>query len=151
MSFEITGFAELSNKLENLGKQGDNIVKKALKESVVIVEKEIIENTPKSEKPRQNAKRGKNGKPPKTTWRTGEHLKDNISKFSNVKKKNGKYYLDVGVEKGGRDKFFYSKFNEWGTSTQKPTHFVEKSVENVRIEVENKIETVILTEIEKVM
>ncbi len=151
MSFEVTGLAELMNQLEDLEKQGTAIGKKALKESASIVEAEIIRNTPKSATPRQNAKRGKGGRAPITTWRSGEHLQDNIGKFTSIKMINGKPYLDVGVQKGGRDQFFYSKFLEWGTSTQKGTHFVEKSVDKVEAQVISNMEQVIVSEIKKVM
>lgn len=150
MGFEITGLEELQAQLEGMGQTGTKISKTALKKGGEIIANEIKNNTPTSNIPRQNAKKGKLGKAPKTTWRTGQHLRDNIDKFSNVKVKNGKAYLDVGVEKGGRDKYFYSKFNEWGTSTQKGTHFVERSVKNTEQEVVAVISAEITREIESI-
>lgn len=148
MGFEITGLDELQAQLESMGQTGTKISQTALKKGGEIVAREIKNNTPTSKTPRQNAKKGKLGKVPKTTWRTGQHLRDNIDKFSNVKVKNGKAYLDVGVEKGGRDRYFYSKFQEWGTSTQKATHFVERSVKNTEQEVVKAIADEITKEIE---
>lgn len=119
--FEIKGYNELMLNIENLGKAADKEVGKALRESAVIVQKELEKNTPKSlvDHPKH------------------EHAKPN-TKISNVKtnRDTGGKYITVGFPKEIKWRIH---FVEFGTIRQKPTLFMTKTINNTQSAVMNSI------------
>ena len=52
--------------------------------------------------------------------RTFIHSADAVP-ITGVRRNKGKLYTLVGWDKGDNSPYFYTKFNEWGTSTRPPT------------------------------
>ena len=104
---------ELIDKVNKLGAKGEIIKKKALDKAGTLVKDSMEKKSPRSD---LNKK----------------HMADNI-KISDIEKENGVDFVEIGPNKGDNSEFFYSKFTEWGTSTQPAQHWAEKSVlENKR-------------------
>lgn len=110
---ELEGMQEIIDKVNKLGAKGDIIKKKALNKAGDLVKSSMEKKAPVS---RLNKK----------------HMADNI-KISDIEKENGVDFIEIGPNKGDNSEFFYSKFSEWGTSTQPAQHWAENSIlENKR-------------------
>jgi len=110
---DLEGMQELIDKVNKLGARGNIIKKKALDKAGELVKRSMENNAPVSN---LNKK----------------HMADNI-KVSDIEKENGVDFIEIGPNKGDNSEFFYSKFSEWGTSTQPAQHWAENSVlENKR-------------------
>ncbi|RQN12490.1 HK97 gp10 family phage protein [Clostridium butyricum] len=110
---ELEGMQEIIDKVNKLGAKGDIIKKKALNKAGNLVKSSMEKKAPVS---KLNKK----------------HMTDNI-KISDVEKENGVDFIEIGPNKGDNSEFFYSKFSEWGTSTQPAQHWAENSIlENKR-------------------
>jgi len=110
---DLEGMQELIDKVNKLGARGNIIKKKALDKAGELVKRSMENNAPVSN---LNKK----------------HMADNI-KVSDIEKENGVDFVEIGPNKGDNSEFFYSKFSEWGTSTQPAQHWAENSVlENKR-------------------
>lgn len=48
-------------------------------------------------------------------------------------------FVEIGPNKGDNSEFFYSKFSEWGTSSQPAQHWAENSVLENKREINNII------------
>ncbi|MDD5006655.1 MAG: HK97 gp10 family phage protein [Candidatus Omnitrophica bacterium] len=98
IEFDTKGFQEMINTLDNMGKAGENIFKKALDEGA---------------KPVLNAMKRKVYQV--LHRRTGE-LQDNI-KIGKVRKlRDGTYSQVIGILKGDISSVYYGKFSEYGSS-----------------------------------
>jgi len=110
---DLEGMQELIDRVNKLGVRGNIIKKKALDKAGELVKQSMENNAPVSN---LNKK----------------HMADNI-KVSDIEKENGVDFVEIGPNKGDNSEFFYSKFSEWGTSTQPAQHWAENSVlENKR-------------------
>ncbi|WP_242863186.1 HK97-gp10 family putative phage morphogenesis protein [Caloranaerobacter ferrireducens] len=119
----LEGMQELIDKVNKLGKQGESIKKKALDKASALVKDTMEKKAPRS---KLNKK----------------HMADNIN-TSDILKKNGVDYIEIGPSKGDNSEFFYSKFSEFGTSKQPAQHWAEKSV----LENKKKINDIIAEEL----
>ena len=99
-------------KLEELGRKGTNIEKKALEEGAEPILNEIIKNCPVR------------------TGKAKKHLK-----ISKPKKEKGRLVVKIGVNKEDNSEAFYLKFYEWGTSRgQVAIPFMRPAFENKKKE-----------------
>lgn len=121
---ELEGMEELIDKVNKLGKQGENIKKNALEKAGTMVKKSMEEKAPRSNESKK-------------------HMADYIG-ISEIEKNDGADYVMVGPNKGDNSEFYYSKFTEWGTSKILAQHWAEKSL----LENKKKINEVIKEELE---
>lgn len=98
-------------KLEELGRKGTNIEKKALEEGSEPILKEMIDNCPVR------------------TGKAKKHLKK-----SKPKKEKGIVTIKIGVNKEDNSEAFYLKFSEWGTSRQIARPFMRPAFERKKEE-----------------
>ena len=98
-------------KLEELGRKGTSIEKKALEEGAEPILQEMINNCPVR------------------TGKAKKHLKK-----SKPKKEKGKLVVKIGVNKEDNSEAFYLKFSEWGTSKQVARPFMRPAFERKREE-----------------
>ena len=98
-------------KLEELGRKGTSIEKKALEEGAEPILQEMINNCPVR------------------TGKAKKHLKK-----SKPKKEKGIQTIKIGVNKGDNSEAFYLKFSEWGTSKQVARPFMRPAFERKREE-----------------
>ena len=122
---ELEGMQELIDKVNKLGVKGDVIKKITLGKAGKLVKSNMEKNAPRSD---LNKK----------------HMADYI-KISEIEKENGVDFIEIGPNKGDDSEFFYSKFSEWGTSTQPAQHWVENSV----LENKKEINRIIQEEIKR--
>lgn len=121
----LDGMQELIDKINKLGAKGELIKKKALDKTG-----DLIKNSMEKKAPRSNLNK--------------RHMADNI-KVSDIEKENGVDFIEIGPNKGDNSEFFYSKFSEWGTSTQPAQHWVENSL----LENKKKINEIITEELKR--
>ena len=98
-------------KLEELGRKGTSIEKKALEEGAEPILQEMINNCPVR------------------TGKAKKHLKK-----SKPKKEKGRLVVKIGVNKEDNSEAFYLKFSEWGTSKQVARPFMRPAFERKREE-----------------
>lgn len=122
---ELEGMQELIDKVNKLGVKGEVIKKKALDKAGEIVRNSMEKNAPKS-------------------GLSKKHMADNI-KVSDIEKENGIDFIEIGPNKGDNSEFFYSKFSEWGTSSQPAQHWAENSV----LENKKEINSIIVEELKR--
>lgn len=99
---------ELIDKVNKLGKKGEEIKEKALDKAGELIKKSMEDKAPKSDLNKR-------------------HMADNIQ-VSEVEKEDGVDYVSIGPNKGDNSQFYYSKFTEWGTSKIPAQHWAENSV-----------------------
>ncbi|MCM8710805.1 HK97 gp10 family phage protein [Clostridium sp. SYSU_GA19001] len=116
---ELEGMQEVIDRVNKLGAKGEIIKKKALDKAGNLVKSSMEKNAPRSSLSKK-------------------HMADNI-KVSDIEKENGMDFVEIGPNKGDNSEFFYSKFSEWGTSTQPAQHWAEKSVRENKREINNII------------
>lgn len=122
---DLEGMQELIDKVNKMGLKGEVIKKKALDKAG-----ELIKNSMEKKAPRSSSNK--------------KHMGDNI-KISDIEKEDGVDYVEIGPNKGDNSEFFYSKFSEWGTSSQSATHWAENSV----LENKKKINEIIGDELKR--
>lgn len=122
---ELEGMKELLNKVNKLGKSGEEIKKKALGKVGEIIKSSMEEKAPRSSESKR-------------------HMVDNI-KVSDIEQEDGIDVVKIGPNKGDNSEFFYSKFTEWGTSKIPAQHWAENSV----LENKNEINKVITDELQR--
>ena len=122
---ELEGMQELIDRVNKLGAKGEIIKKKALDKAGNLVKGSMEKNAPRSSLSKK-------------------HMADNI-KVSDIEKENGVDFVEIGPNKGDNSEFFYSKFSEWGTSTQPAQHWAEKSV----LENKREINNIIMEELQR--
>jgi HK97 gp10 family phage protein len=105
---DLEGMQELVDKVNKMGAKGELIKKMALDKAG-----DLIKSSMEKKAPRSNLNK--------------KHMADNI-KVSDIEKENGMDFVEIGPNKGDNSEFFYSKFSEWGTSTQSAQHWVENAV-----------------------
>lgn len=110
---------QLIDKVNKLGKKGEEIKEKALDKAGELIKKSMEDKAPKSD---LNKK----------------HMADNIQ-VSEVEKEDGVDYVSIGPNKGDNSQFYYSKFTEWGTSRIPAQHWAENSVLQNKKEINNLI------------
>ena len=108
---------QLIDKVNKLGKKGEEIKEKALDKAGELIKKSMEDKAPKSD---LNKK----------------HMADNIQ-VSEVEKEDGVDYVSIGPNKGDNSQFYYSKFTEWGTSRIPAQHWAENSVLQNKKEINN--------------
>jgi HK97 gp10 family phage protein len=119
----LEGMQELIDKVNKLGIHGESIKKKALDRA-----SELVKDTMEKKAPRSKLNK--------------KHMADNIN-TSEIQKKNGVDYVEIGPRKDDNSEFFYSKFTEYGTTKQPAQHWAEKSV----LENKRKINDIIAEEL----
>lgn len=122
---ELEGMQEVIDRVNKLGAKGEIIKKKALDKAGNLVKDSMEKNAPRSSLSKK-------------------HMADNI-KISDMEKENGVDFVEIGPNKGDNSEFFYSKFSEWGTSSQPAQHWVENSV----LENKKEIDEIIKEELKK--
>lgn len=123
--FEIHGYDELMLSIENIGRDADKEVNKALKGSAEIVKKELEKNTPKS----------------LIMHPKHPNARQNVV-ITNVKtnKDTGSKYITVGFSgKQPADVSWRIHFIEFGTIRQKPQLFMTKTIKNTQEAVKKEI------------
>lgn len=116
---ELEGMQELIDRVNKLGAKGEVIKKKTLDKAGKLVKESMEKNAPRSSLSKK-------------------HMADNI-KVSDIEKENGVDFVEIGPNKGDNSEFFYSKFSEWGTSSQPAQHWAENSVLENKREINNII------------
>ncbi|KOA21147.1 hypothetical protein CLHOM_02770 [Clostridium homopropionicum DSM 5847] len=116
---ELEGMQELIDRVNKLGAKGEVIKKKTLDKAGKLVKESMEKKAPRSRLSKK-------------------HMADNI-KVSDIEKENGVDFVEIGPNKGDNSEFFYSKFSEWGTSTQPAQHWAENSVLENKREINNII------------
>jgi HK97 gp10 family phage protein len=116
---ELEGMQEVINRVNKLGAKGEIIKKKALDKAGNLVKGSMEKKAPRSSLSKK-------------------HMADNI-KVSDIEKENGVDFVEIGPNKGDNSEFFYSKFSEWGTSSQPAQHWAENSVLENKREINNII------------
>lgn len=116
---ELEGMQEVIDRVNKLGAKGEIIKKKALDKAGNLVKDSMEKNAPRSSLSKK-------------------HMADNI-KVSDIEKENGVDFVEIGPNKGDNSEFFYSKFSEWGTSSQPAQHWAENSVLENKREINNII------------
>lgn len=119
-SLEVDGLELIQKRINELGKKGQRIENKALREGAEIVRAKVSEQAPRSNKPRK-ATSGTQ------SWRTGEHAADHIT-ASRIKKVNGSKVIEVGISRSDNSHYFYLKFHEYGTVKMPPRPFMRRSL-----------------------
>ncbi len=122
---ELEGMQELIDRVNKLGAKGETIKKKALDKAGNLVKDSMEKNAPRSSLSKK-------------------HMADNI-KVSDIEKENGVDFVEIGPNKGDNSEFFYSKFSEWGTSSQPAQHWAENSV----LENKREINNIIMEELQR--
>ncbi|MBJ7932229.1 hypothetical protein COL82_31470 [Bacillus toyonensis] len=114
---DLLGFDRLMSELEQMGLRGEKIEDKALAAGGEQIRKAIAERSePRSSSPKKPSK--------SESWRTGQHLLDNI-RVTKARKEDGVKTIKIGIEKADRSPYFYGKFLEWGTSKMSAQPFIE--------------------------
>lgn len=116
---ELEGLQEVIDRVNKLGAKGEIIKKKALDKAGNLVKGSMEKKSPRSSLSKK-------------------HMADNI-KVSDIEKENGVDFVEIGPNKGDNSEFFYSKFSEWGTSSQPAQHWAENSVLENKREINNII------------
>lgn len=116
---ELEGMQEVIDRVNKLGGKGEIIKKKALDKAGNLVKGSMEKKAPISRLSKK-------------------HMADNI-KVSDIEKENGMDFVEIGPNKGDNSEFFYSKFSEWGTSSQPAQHWAENSVLENKREINNII------------
>ncbi|GKU31452.1 MULTISPECIES: HK97-gp10 family putative phage morphogenesis protein [Clostridium] len=116
---ELEGMQEVIDRVNKLGAKGEIIKKKALDKAGNLVKGSMEKKAPRSSLSKK-------------------HMADNI-KVSDIEKENGMDFVEIGPNKGDNSEFFYSKFSEWGTSSQPAQHWAENSVLENKREINNII------------
>lgn len=116
---ELEGMQEVIDRVNKLGAKGEIIKKKALDKAGNLVKGSMEKKAPRSSLSKK-------------------HMADNI-KVSDLEKENGVDFVEIGPNKGDNSEFFYSKFSEWGTSSQPAQHWAENSVIENKREINNII------------
>lgn len=116
---ELEGMQEVIDRVNKLGAKGEIIKKRALDKAGNLVKGSMEKKAPRSSLSKK-------------------HMADNI-KVSDIEKENGMDFVEIGPNKGDNSEFFYSKFSEWGTSSQPAQHWAENSVLENKREINNII------------
>lgn len=107
------GLGEIINECERIygSKVVENIDKKIIKECAANAQKEVSRRLKRSKDVSQSGRKGS---------RTFIHSADAVP-VTGVRRKKGKLFVIVGWDLGDNSPYFYTKFNEWGTSERPPT------------------------------
>lgn len=111
MSMQVNGMDEMLKALEQMGRNIEQVKKKAIKESSEILRAEIERNA--------NANR---------STRQDRHLADSIVISDILPGADGQPYVLVGPEKGTPDQFFYGRFVELGTTKMRAKPYIEPAL-----------------------
>nr|WP_269205665.1 HK97-gp10 family putative phage morphogenesis protein [Clostridium botulinum] len=99
---------ELIDKVNKLGKKGEEIKKNTLDKVGNLVKRSMEVKAPKSKENKR-------------------HMADNIN-VSDIENEDGVDFVKIGPNKGDNSEFFYSKFTEFGTSKIPAQHWAENSL-----------------------
>ncbi|KLU76034.1 HK97-gp10 family putative phage morphogenesis protein [Clostridium botulinum] len=105
---ELEGMDELIDKVNKLGKKGEEIKKNTLDKVGNLVKRSMEVKAPKSKENKR-------------------HMADNIN-VSDIENEDGVDFVKIGPNKGDNSEFFYSKFTEFGTSKIPAQHWAENSL-----------------------
>ncbi|WP_416729201.1 HK97-gp10 family putative phage morphogenesis protein [Fictibacillus sp. JL2B1089] len=103
---ELSGFEEMTRKLDELGRKAGRVENNALRAGAEVLQEVMSDNAPVDPNSEHDV-----------------HLKDNIQ-ISKVKRKGGEKVIEVGPGEGS----FYAMFLELGTSKMTPDPFVDRSI-----------------------
>lgn len=115
-SIQLEGMDEIRRMLEGLVEKKGKAENKALRSGALVVKAAAAIRAPRSRS--QNK----------------EHLADNII-VSNVRTEDGQKYILVGPQRGDRNKFFYGKFLEFGTSKRPARPFMGPAMAESTVQV----------------
>ena len=102
-------------------KELDKVNRKALKACANSSKQKLSQRLPRSKNVNQSGRKGS---------RTFKHSADEVP-MSGMRKKGERRYIVVGWDKGDNSPYFYTKFNEWGTSKRPPVpifHTISKEI-----------------------
>ena len=154
IELDTKGFQEMIDTLDNMGKDGDNIFKKALNEGISIVQKAIQRRAPVYE-----------GKPKKGV--VPRLLKENILIGKVRKSARGVYSQVCGPTKGDISRVYYGEFFEhgwkphgdgkttklssveYGTSENHAQPFIRPGFDESKESAYTKLESIIMNGIEE--
>ncbi|NFE94362.1 HK97-gp10 family putative phage morphogenesis protein [Clostridium botulinum] len=122
---ELEGMDELIDKVNKLGKKGEEIKKNTLDKVGNLVKRSMEVKAPKSKENKR-------------------HMADNIN-VSDIENEDGVDFVKIGPNKGDNSEFFYSKFTEFGTSKIPAQHWAENSI----LENQNEINETIKEELQR--
>ena len=111
MSMQVNGMDEMLRALEGMGRNIEQVKKKAIKESSEILRAEIERNA--------NTHR---------STANDRHLADSIVISDVLPGADGQPYVLVGPEKDSPDQFFYGKFVELGTVKMRARPYIEPAL-----------------------
>jgi HK97 gp10 family phage protein len=157
----LEGMDELLKRLKQLGDKVGRVENDALHAGAEVLHNEMEARAPRSDTPRQpkavphgwaavrrrdkalGKKIGKKIRNQYTqSWRTGEHMADNI-KVGRIENKGGVKSISVGFQKDDASHFFYAKFQEWGTSKMAAQPFMTPAADEKEGDVKNAMKAVI--------
>ncbi len=136
IQFDLSGFQEMIDTLDSMGKEGEKLFKKALDEGA----KPVLEAM-KRKAPIYSG-------PPKKGITPGL-LRDNIKVGQVRKNKDGVFSQVVGPGKGDISKVFYGKFSEYGTSSEPAKPWMRPAFDESQGEAYNIIENTLQEGIEQ--
>lgn len=119
-------FTEVYSALVSIGKNADSITAKALNKAGIVAQETLAKESPYFKgKKYAGRKKGQSYKK--------EHLRDNTAM---TKASKSKHEVTVGYND---EVAWRVHFTEFGTMTQRPQHFIEKTMKQVESEVEKII------------
>ena len=130
IELDTKGFQEMIDTLDNMGKEGEGIFKKALDEGADVVLKTM--------------KR----KVYQVLHRRSGDLEENIKTGKVRKLRNGVYSQVIGPAKGDITKAYYGKFSEYGSSHEPARPWMRPAFDESKEEAFQKIEQVMSDGIE---
>lgn len=123
IKMEFSGLDDLIRECSEQAtqKELDTVNRKILKTCATNSKQKLSRRLPRSKNVGQSGRKGS---------RTFKHSADEVP-MSGMRKKGQRRYIIVGWDKGDNSPYFYTKFNEWGTSKRAPVpifHSVSKEI-----------------------
>ena len=120
------GLDELINAVNEQAtkKELDSMNRKILKDCATKSKQKLSKKLPRSKNVAQSGRKGS---------RTFKHSADEIP-ISSMKSKGQRKYIVVGWDKGDNSPYFYTKFNEWGTTKRPPIPIFHETAKEVNAE-----------------
>jgi HK97 gp10 family phage protein len=137
IELDTKGFQEMIDTLDNMGKDGETIFKRALDEGIKIVQKAIQRRAPVYKGPAKSYIKSMKSIIPGL-------LKANILIGKVRKFANGVYSQVCGPTKGDIRQVYYGKFSEWGSSHEPAKPWMRPGFDESKDEAYGKVESVIM-------
>ncbi len=112
VNMDFEGLDEIIKECERLSSSSDieKLDKKIIKNCAAKAQKKVASRLKRSKDVSRSGRAGS---------RTYVHSADAVP-ISGVKRKGGRMFVVVGWDLGDNSPYFYTKFNEWGTSSRPP-------------------------------